>query len=163
MRTKKKKEIQTLHMETTKIAPEKTIVDIQNELRKYNLRRFNSVYDENGDIEAVFFTIMIEGSELPYQMPARYEALLELARRGETKHLKPGDVEQAKRIAWRIVYRWVQAQLAFTRSGMVKIQEVFLSYIFDTEKNQTLFEKFEDMKYPGYLITAGKQEKPQDS
>ncbi|MDR3599509.1 MAG: hypothetical protein P4L49_03355 [Desulfosporosinus sp.] len=38
---------------------------------------------------------------------------------------------QAKRVAWRIVKRWIDAQVAFVESGMLKFDEVFLSYKLD--------------------------------
>lgn len=147
----KSKTPETLHMETTTIAPEKTIAEIQKELRKYGLRRFNTVYTMTGEVEAVYFSILIENAELPYRLPVRYKALLELARRGETKYIKPGDVDHAKRVAWRIAYRWVQAQLAFVKTEMVTIPEIFLPYLVD-DKNQTLFEKFSDTNFAGYLL-----------
>jgi Fe-S cluster biosynthesis and repair protein YggX len=47
--------------------------------------------------------------------------------------------EQAKRIAWRQIYRWLQSQLALINTEMVSIREIFLS--FQLCKNQnTIFE-----------------------
>jgi hypothetical protein len=50
---------------------------------------------------------------------------------------------QAKRIAWRQILRWIEAQMAFARTGMVKIQEVFMPYIQVSITGQTLYERFE--------------------
>lgn len=49
------------------------------------------------------------------------------------------DREQARRVAWRQLYRWVQAQVALIQTGMVKTQEVFMPYL-RTSTGQTVYE-----------------------
>ncbi|MDD4980682.1 MAG: hypothetical protein PHC54_05390 [Candidatus Omnitrophica bacterium] len=51
--------------------------------------------------------------------------------------------QQAKRVAWRQILRWVEAQMALVETNMVKIQEVFMPYIQMTISGQTLYEKIE--------------------
>ena len=53
---------------------------------------------------------------------------------------------QAKRIAWRQILRWVEAQLALVETGMVKIQEVFIPYML-MDKGKTLYEKLEETQF----------------
>ena len=61
---------------------------------------------------------------------------------------KQGDDEiQAKRVAWRQLLRWVEVQLAFTRTNMVKVEEVFLPYVQVNIDGQTLFEKLENTNF----------------
>jgi hypothetical protein len=51
--------------------------------------------------------------------------------------------EQAERVAWRQLLRWVQAQLAMIDVGMVKTHEVFMPYIQHPD-GRTFFEYFEN-------------------
>lgn len=51
------------------------------------------------------------------------------------------DTAQAKRIGWRLIFRWLQAQLALIQEAkMVDIKEVFLPYHWNGE--QTYYELF---------------------
>ena len=139
-----------LYMETTSVSAEKTISQIQEKLRDYNVGRFQLLYGDNGRIDAVYFTIRANGNEFPYRLPANHEPLLELARRGETKYLKEGDEEQAIRIAWRQIYRWVQAQLALIETEMVEMREIFLPYMM-VDDQTTMYQKMLNNGFAGYL------------
>ena len=50
---------------------------------------------------------------------------------------------QAKRVAWRIVKRWIDAQLAFVETGMLSFDEVFLSYKVDEGTGLSLIEEYQ--------------------
>lgn len=65
-------------------------------------------------------------------------------------------VLQAKRIAWRQILRWVEAQLALVETDMVKMQEVFMPYIQVNIKGQTLYEKLEESKFKMLEDKSGK-------
>ena len=62
-------------------------------------------------------------------------------------HKQDDDEIQAKRVSWRQILRWVEAQLALTYTNMVKVEEVFLPYIQVNVEGQTLFEKLENNKF----------------
>ncbi len=150
---------QNLHMETTKVSVDKTVGEIQQELKKHGVRRFNMEFDCEGEVEAVAFSILKDTPggevELPFMLPANYKALLELARRGETRTLKAHDHAQARRVAWRIVYRWIQAQMAMIKTGMVTMEEVFLPYLITDGSQQTMYQKILGTGFNQYLITDG--------
>lgn len=46
---------------------------------------------------------------------------------------------KARQVAWRQVFRWVQAQLAMVDTEMVTVDEVFFPYI-QTRNGQTVYE-----------------------
>ena len=137
--------MKTLYMETTKKSPEQTGAEIANVLKNYGLAKFMTDY-KNGEVIGCIFAIEIDGKEIPMKLPVNWKPLLEMAKMGETKYIKPGDTAQAKRVAWRQVFRWMEAQLSLVEIGMVKIQEVFLPYMMVNEK-QTLFELMESNNY----------------
>ncbi len=131
----------TIFMETTSIDPEKTIAAIRNILRKYGVRKILTDYDPNGELESVSFTMLVENMEVPFKLPADHRALLTLAARGETKYLKRGDEDHARRIAWRQILRWVEAQMALVDVGMVTADQVFMPYIMIDSQGRTLYEE----------------------
>lgn len=68
-----------------------------------------------------------------------YELLKSQKRTGDIKI--PITYVQAERVAWRILKRWVDTQLAFIETGMIKFEEVFLSYIVDENTGMNPIEK----------------------
>ena len=68
---------------------------------------------------------------LGYAMPVNYEAVYDvltdegLIFKRDTDRRK----EQARRVAWRILKDWIEAQIALLESGMVEMEEIFLPYM----------------------------------
>jgi len=89
----------TIFMETTSIKPEKTIAEIQMVLREYGVRQIMTDYDLDGNVATVSFTMEIDSALVPFKLPADHLPLLNLAKAGETRYLKRGDEDQARRIA----------------------------------------------------------------
>ncbi len=148
----------TLWMETSKIKPENTIREIQTTLEKSRIRvkRFHMEYKDNGQIDAVIFSVKIDDdTELAYRFPVDHKPLMELARRGETKYLREGDEEQALKIAWRQALMWIRAQLAYCESRMVKFEDVMLPFMM-IDKKQTLYEVFHNNPSRFLQLTTGK-------
>ena len=138
--------VKTLFMETTKKEPEETSSEIEVKLKSYDLTKYMKDY-HNGEVVGCIFSIRIRDKEVPIKLPIRWEPLLEKANRGETKYIKPGDRDQAKRVAWRQILRWIESQLALVDLEMVDIAEVFLAYMM-VDKKRTLYQHLieNDMK-----------------
>ena len=135
----------TLYMETTKKSPEQTGSEIENVLKNYGLTKFMKDY-KDGEVIGCIFAIEIDGKEIPMKLPVNWKPLLAMANNYETKYIRAGDETQSKRVAWRQVFKWMEAQLSLVEIGMVKIQEVFLPYMM-VNKKQTLFEFMESNNY----------------
>ncbi len=137
----------TLFMETTKIASEKTVSEIQTVLGKYGAGAILVDYDK-GEVIAVSFKIIVAGQEIPFKLPCKPEAIYVILaeRRAYPKDYEEKDMEQSKRVAWRQILRWVQAQMALVETDMVKIQEVFMPYI-QMKLGHTLYEQLEKTKF----------------
>jgi hypothetical protein len=145
--------MKTLFMETTRISPAQTAGDIQRVLGKYGASAIRTDY-EGGEVISVSFTIEINRNQIPFRLPCRWEPILKIllsrikGDRSE-EYLENKKIEytiQAKRIAWRQILRWIEAQLALVETGMVKLQEVFMPYLL-MDKGQTIFEKFESQNW----------------
>lgn len=143
--------MKTLYMETTKKSPEETSAEIENKLSHYRLSKYMKDY-KDGEVTGCIFSLELRGKHVPIRLPVRWEPLLEMANRGETKYIRAGDKSQAKRVAWRQVLRWIESQLALVDLEMVEIAEVFLPYMMVNNK-KTLYQHLveNDMKLIGEL------------
>ena len=141
----------TIFMETTRINPERTVNEIQDVLRKHGANAILLEY-EGCQVSAVAFKVSVDGNEMPFRLPCRWHEM-ETVLRGSGKRPRYDDTFEtwARRVAWRQILRWVEAQFALVETGMVKIQEVFLPYV-QTPTGQTLYEKLEgsEFKMLGY-------------
>jgi len=145
----RKRKPETLFMETTKIEPEQTVTEIQQVLGKYGAGAILTEYDK-GQITGVAFKINVNGKEIPFRLPCRWQAIhktLSWKRKKSRYDSEERDIQQAKRIAWRQLLRWIEAQMALVQTDMVKIQEVFMPYIQVNLAGQTLYEKIEQSKF----------------
>lgn len=64
------------------------------------------------------------------------------------------DRQQAERVAWRQLLRWVQAQLAMIECGMTEASEVFFPYMQMLSGN-TIYELFKASEFK--QLAAGPQ------
>lgn len=128
-------------METTQKTPEQTIGEIQQLLKKVGVRGVFTEYNENCEIIGLKFVLDINNHQIPFKIPINHKPLWELAQDGKTKYIKTE--EQSRKVAWRQIFRWLEAQIAIITIGMVTPDEVFLPYVLVNEK-QTLFEKYQN-------------------
>lgn len=149
--------MKTLFMETTKVEVGRTVAEIQEILGNAGCVGVMTLYKDK-EVEAVCFKIMFLDREIPFRLPARWEAVYKnfvdrrSTGRDKPKHKPDDDIAQAKRVAWRQILRWVQAQLALVETDMVKVQEVFLPYVQTGIEGKTLYEQIENkgFKQLGY-------------
>jgi hypothetical protein len=142
--------MKAIFMETTKIEPSQTVGEIQKILGEYGASAIRTDYD-NGEVVSVSFTININGDQVPFRLPCRWEALksfFDSRRKRRSGRGRPygGSVTRAKRVAWRQILRWVEAQLALTETKMAQLHEVFMPYLL-VDKGQTIFEKLESQNW----------------
>ena len=138
----------SLYMETTKKEPEETLGEIQLVLRKFGARKFLTCYDEHGEIEGVSFTVWDNDKEIPFKLPINHKPIIQMFRERKTRY--GGDERQAKRVAWRQILKWIEAQLALVQLQMVEIKEVFLPYLMVSD-NSTLYQRMLTSGFKGYL------------
>jgi len=135
-------------METTKIPPEDTVAQIQKILGKYGAGKILTEY-EKGEVSGLSFIVDVAGHSVPFTLPCRWKSIDDvLSRRIKKYHSGTEEriTAQAKRVAWRQILRWVEAQMALVQTDMVKIQEVFLPYM-RVNKGQTLYQQLEKDKF----------------
>ncbi len=149
----------TLFMETTKISVSQTVGEIQRILGEYGASSILIDY-ENGEPIAIMFEIKLHGKTPSFELPCRWQPIKdhldekyppqEYTYSGQLK--QRNNIEQSKRVAWRQILRWVEAQLALVETKMVKIQEIFLPYLITN--NGTLYNLIEKK---GFMIEYKKE------
>ncbi len=145
-----------LYMETTQIDLQQTVAEIQKILSLHGAMAIRLEY-ENAEITAVFFVIRLNGREIPFQLPCRWEPIFQhLQKKRQHRWRKEKeDRAQAKRVAWGQILRWVDAQLALVNTGMTQIEEVFLPYI-QVGMKETLYEQIKRTGFQIEYKPAGK-------
>ena len=147
----------TIYMETTTISAEETVGQIQRVLGRYGANAVQLDY-QNGEVTAVYFKLEVSGNTVPFNLPCRFEPIYKVLY-NRVKRFKPGTEEnlrqQAKRVGWRQILKWIEAQMALIETHMVKMEEVFMPYIQVHANGQTLFEKIEAQKFKALSYDKG--------
>lgn len=114
-------------------------------------------YNGAREVVAIEFEIVTPHGPLWFRLPADMRpALATLNRQAmagkiEKRYAKP---DQAKRVAWRILTQWVQAQLALIELGSVQPEQVLLPYVVDRRTGRTVYELMLDKKFSGLALPA---------
>src|SRR5438045_5374842 len=130
----------TIFMETTRIETTRTVSEIQQILGRYGASKI--VMDFVGhNVDGIAFMYPWEdGNEVPFKLPCRWKEIETILRQGHRRPKSKDTFENwARRVAWRQILRWVQAQMALVETNMVKVTEVFLPYAVMKNK-ETLYE-----------------------
>lgn len=138
-----------LFMHATEVEATKTITDIQIYLVRMGANKIMTDY-ENGEPSGMYFTILVNGKSVPFRLPARVEPIYKILHAGRGWNSEAADKAQAKRVAWRQIYRWIQAQLALIETGMVEAAEI-LTPFRQVAPNQTLYEAISTGKFQNLL------------
>lgn len=134
---------------TTEIASAKTASEVQLILAKAGAQGVAMQY-QNAQPVAVAFTAMTPLGMREFTLPIHWEqVLLVLRKQKVSPRLQTED--QARRVAWRIVKDWIEAQLAIIQTEMVTIDQVMLPYM-RTDDGRTVYEAYRDKQLQ---LTAG--------
>ena len=126
---------------STRIEAHRTVSEITAILVRHGASRIMQEYDGSGNIVALKWSLAGRYGTLGYAMPVNYEAVYEVLT--EEGRIFKGDAErrkeQARRVAWRILKDWIEAQIALLESGMVEMEEIFLPYMLAGDSDRTLY------------------------
>jgi len=136
---------------TTSIQAQKTAGEIQGILAMKGAHSIAIDYEE-GQPAALTFRLNIRGQEISFRLPCNWRGVEQTMRRDKKCPQRFKNSEQARRVAWRIVKDWVEAQLAIIESGQAEVAEVFLPYAV-TGNGETLIQRM--TQDPSRLLTAG--------
>ena len=135
-------------------------MEIEDIISKHKATDIWKQYDPNGNIIALNFAVNTDFGKMPFKLPVNVEAvrqILKNEKRNKRINLskqQTEDIQTASRIAWRIMKDWIDAQMALIDIEMVKIEQVFLPYAYDFNKQQSLYDSFKERKFAGMLMEA---------
>ena len=126
---------------STRIEAHRTVSEITAILVRHGASRIMQEYDGSGNIVALKWSLAGRYGTLGYAMPVNYEAVYGVLT--DEGRIFKGDAErrkaQARRVAWRILKDWIEAQIALLESGMVEMEEIFLPYMLAGDSDRTLY------------------------
>ena len=128
---------------TTKIAANKTVGEIQAILAKAGARNVSIDYDETAEPAAVTFLVPVRDQLVSFRLPSRWSGVWAALKDDPAVPRALKTEAQARRVAWRIVKDWTEAQMAIIEAGLAELAEVFLPYAVNPNTGQTLFQEFE--------------------
>lgn len=147
---------------STKISVEKTISEIETMLSQSGAKKILKDYDDEGNITSISFVINTEKGNLPFKLPMNLEGVMQvineqtesyrtqISKEGYKKKVRIvpvsmyNDMNQARRVGWRIIRDWLEAQLTLLFLQMVKIEQIFLPYMYNENEGRTLFQMLEE-------------------
>jgi hypothetical protein len=124
---------------TTKIDAARTAAEVQTILAKAGANGVAMQY-ENGEPTGLAFTAMTPFGLREFTVPADWQGVQRVLRKQKVAPALQTP-EHARRVAWRIVKDWVEAQLAIIQTEMVTIDQVMLPYL-RTDSGATLYEQY---------------------
>ena len=134
----------SLYMETTHISAERTAQEIATLLAQSGASAVLTEYGKDRKISGLSFRLEVGNKQVPCTLPARIEPVFNYLQKKRSLRTRSrnevNDREQAERVAWRQLLRWIQARLAMIDCGMVQPAEVFMPYV-QVAPNQTLYER----------------------
>lgn len=123
---------------TTTISVEKTTAEIIKILSNHGATAVLLEYDAPGQVGSISFKVKTPAAECAFRLPADWKATLSVLKRTAPRSYARED--QAQRVAWRIIKRWVEAQMALLETEMAKMEQIFLPYMV-TSDGRTVFER----------------------
>jgi hypothetical protein len=140
---------------TSQVPAARSVQHIEDQLVKHGAKNILKLYEQQKLI-GIAFIISINGSDVPFRLPARIDRVEQQLRK-TIKRPRSGTLskisDQASRTAWRLLSDWVAVQMSLVELDQAELIEVFLPYTYDYAKEQTFFEK---IKKDGFKLLENK-------
>ena len=151
---------------TTTIPESRTIMEIEQILSLFGATAILKDFRGDGSVKALSFKVMTEHGEMPFKIPMNDKAIAQYRSEQFTGYTKKqntlNDLDSARRIGWRIIKDWVHAQLSIVQLKLVKVQEVFLPYIYNPIEEKTFYQQIEEKQFKGMLLEDKQNEEKED-
>lgn len=123
---------------TTKVSVDQTATEIHRILAKAGANAILNEYDLQGNISGIKFRLEIKGQQVFYELPANINGVTNALK----KDRQYRDEAHARRVAWRIIKDWIEAQMAIVLAGMAEVPQVFLPYA-QTDNGQSVYQRLQ--------------------
>ena len=147
-----------IYMGTTEKSTQRTAGDITELLAAMGASGVSVRYNDTKEPNGITFQIVRNERNMFFDLPIRwdgiYQRLILKRARGPRNGGVDPKLEQAKKTAWRQVYRWLQAQAALLEADMAATEEIFMPYLQIQHKGQTM-TCFEALQKNSGLLQLG--------
>jgi hypothetical protein len=131
---------------TTQVSAAKTVGEIIGILTAHGARAILQEYDDHGAIRGLSFQIHVGAKELGFRLPADWRAVLRVMERDRRVPRRFKTNEQARRVAWRILKDWIEAQVALIEVNLATMEQVFLPYAILAD-GRTVYERLREQHF----------------
>lgn len=138
---------------TSEVPASRSIASAEDTLISIGCRNIMKEYDGFGKVDCLVFSIPKPGGEgvIAFKLPSNRDGIKKILLKQYKFAPKPAQIEhteaQAERTAWKNIKEWVELQAVMIKLEQVETIQVFLPYVYDLEKRQTLFEKIKGNGY----------------
>jgi hypothetical protein len=132
---------------TTTVDADRTAIECIGILTKHGASHVGISIGEDKTPDGLEFVIRTpygpRGYQLPVNIPGTEKALLKAwrAHRIEPRYKEPA---QARRVAWRVLKDWLEAQMALIEAGAVELPQVMLPYLRVDDEGKTLYAAWQE-------------------
>ena len=112
----------------------------------------------SGEIVGLKWRVRTPHGDLPFSLPVNAEAVDKVLERQYQARQVPRSAtgpDQARRVAWRNLFHYVQAQMALLDTEMVSLDQLFLPYLV-TRHGKTLYDHMLMDGFKQLMLPAGK-------
>lgn len=151
---------------TTSIPVMKTIAEIEGILATHGATDIIKQYDGAGNVLALSFVVQTTFGRVAYRLPMEAQQVGQTIKNAKAKGILKGlsksqasDINTARRVGWRIIKDWLDAQMSLVEIALVKVEQVFLPYAWDPVNERTFFQAIVESKgqqLQGMLMIEGK-------
>lgn len=150
---------------TTEVAEERSVGEIMGLLAAKGARSIRIDYDAQNRPCGVSFIVCIKELPIPFKLPCNFDGVFRAMAAGykdrwarQAWEKKPESMNQARRVAWRIIKDWISAQIALIEAEQASLEQVFLPYAMTNEHSGlTVFDQFMDQVSKMKSLSAGKE------
>lgn len=138
---------------STKICAKKSFAEISEILIDFDATAPRYQKDGSGLIVGMTFEKTINGTITNFKLPISWECVLDKMK--EDKCPKGYcNKEQANNVSWRLMKDTLLYILTMVELNGVKIEEIFLGFMIDSNTGKTLYQHLEETKFKGLLGTG---------
>lgn len=129
---------------TSKQSASRSISYIEQKLAQHGVTHILKEYSGDGRVIGISFIVNLNGRDIPFKLPSNIEACQRILEQNLGPRARPETwakiPAQAERTAWKILFDWVEAQMAMIELAQVDLLEVFMPYMFDPVKKKTVYK-----------------------
>ena len=144
---------------SSNIAPEKTIMELEQLLAKFGAKMIVKEYEGESVVAISFYILAPTGEKIPFKLPMKLEKarkVIENAAEARKLPLKykeePYRTEKALIVGWRIIKDWVHSMLSLYEIDYADPVEIFFPYAYNPISEKTLYDNFLENKFDGLAL-----------